>query len=25
VIDVPNENNFHMKPFARSFCIACGS
>jgi hypothetical protein len=25
VIDVANEHDFHMNPFARSLCIACGS
>ena len=25
VIDMADENNLHMNPFARSFCIACGS
>ena len=25
VIDMADKNDLHMKPFARSFCIACGS
>src|ERR1043166_6020023 len=25
VIDVTNKNDLHMNPFARSFCMACGS
>src|SRR3954463_2344477 len=25
VVDMPDEDNLHMNPFARSFCMACGS